>query len=74
MPKVPRDVKPKELVKALSRLGFVEKGQSGSHLKMVHPDGRWTTIPVHSKPVPTGTLRAILRQADISIESLLENI
>jgi predicted RNA binding protein YcfA (HicA-like mRNA interferase family) len=37
---------------------------------MKHPDGRATTIPVHSSTLPKGTLKSILRQAKISIEEL----
>ena len=74
MTKLPRNVKAKDLVKVLEKLGFLSSGQSGSHLKMVHPDGRWTTVPIHRKPVPTGTLRAILRQSQITAEELLKNL
>ena len=73
MPKLPRNFKANDLVKILTKLGFSKKGQKGSHLKMVHPDGRWTTVPVHSKPILTGTLKAILRQSQVSIEEVLEN-
>lgn len=42
----------------------------GSHRRLRHPDGRWTQIPIHTKPIPQGTLRKILRQAGISTEQL----
>ncbi len=74
MPKLPRNIKAKDLVKALIRLGFSPKGQEGSHFKMVHPDGRWTTVPVHRKPILTGTLKAILRQTQVSVEELSQNL
>ena len=72
MTKLPRNVKGKELLKALRKLGFTEVGKKGSHVRVSNPDGRWTQIAVHPKPIPQGTLRAILRQADLSIEELLE--
>ena len=74
MPKLSRNIKAKDLVKILTKLGFSQKAQKGSHLKMVHSDGRWTTIPVHPKPILAGTLKAILRQSQVSIEDILKNL
>ena len=74
MPKLPRNVKARDLVKALTTLGFSQNGQVGSHLKMAHSDGRWTTIPVHPKPIPIGTFKAILRQSGVSVEDILKNL
>ena len=72
MTKLPRNVKGRELIKALKRLGFVVVSSRGSHRRLSQPDGRWTQVAIHPKPIPQGTLRAILKQADISIEDLLE--
>jgi predicted RNA binding protein YcfA (HicA-like mRNA interferase family) len=57
-------------VRALERAGFVKKRQKGSHLHMWREaDKRRLTVPIHKgKIVPPGTLRAILRDADISVE------
>ncbi len=67
--KLPR-VDCQELIHALERAGFVKKRQKGSHLHMWREsDKKRITVPVHpSKTLPTGTLRGILRDADISIE------
>ncbi|QQS39266.1 type II toxin-antitoxin system HicA family toxin [Candidatus Woesebacteria bacterium] len=70
MPKLPRNIKPKRLIKILIKLGFVEVGGKGSHIRLKHPDGRWTQVAVHAKPIPQGTLRAILKQAGISTKEL----
>lgn len=56
----------------LQKLGFAVVGQKGSHVHLAHSDGRWTQVAVHPKPIPQGTLRAILRQAEISVEKLTE--
>lgn len=72
--KVPPDLKPQEVIKALARAGFQKHRGKGSHIRLKHPDGRWTQVAVHPKPVPLGTLRKILRQAEITIEELLKNI
>lgn len=71
MPKLPV-IRPKELVRILSKLGFVEKRQRGSHLILVNETkNKQITIPMHNKPLKRGTLAAILRQGDIPIEELL---
>lgn len=59
-----------ELIRVLERAGFIRKRQKGSHLHLFRErDKRRVTVPVHpGKIVPIGTLRAILRDADISIE------
>jgi len=74
MSRLPANIKPLELIKALNRLGFVEKRARGSHRRLVHLDGRWTQVAVHPKPVPAGTLRKILRQSEITAEQLEENL
>ncbi len=63
-----------QLIRALKRAGFVERRQRGSHLHMRREsDGRRVTVPVHKgRIVPTGTLRAILRDADISVDEFRE--
>lgn len=74
MSKLPRNVKGKQLIKALKKLGFEKEAARGSHVRLTHPDGRWTQVAVHPKPIPVGTLRAILKQAEISTEELVENL
>ena len=46
----------------------------GSHHYLRHPDGgRLITVPVHgNRDLPTGTLRSILRQADLTPEELAD--
>ncbi len=61
---------PKDLVNALMKLGFFKLRQKGSHLRLAHSDGRKITIALHPKPIPKGTLSAILRQAKISKKEL----
>lgn len=65
-------VKPRHLVRALKRAGFAEHHQRGSHLYLRHPDKRMTSIPMHPGDIPRGTLGAILRQIEITVEELLE--
>jgi predicted RNA binding protein YcfA (HicA-like mRNA interferase family) len=67
--KFPR-IKCDELARVLIKAGFVEKRQKGSHLTMWREsDKRRVTVPMHpGREVPIGTLRSILRDADISAD------
>lgn len=60
----------KQVIKQLKKAGFVEVGQTGSHLKLFNRETRRTAIvPIHSsKIIPVGTLKAIEKQADIKFE------
>jgi len=70
MNKLPRNVKPNRLLKALVKMGFEDYKGKGNHRRLRHRDGRWTQVPVHPKPIPQGTLRKILNQAKVSVEEL----
>jgi predicted RNA binding protein YcfA (HicA-like mRNA interferase family) len=72
MPKLPV-IKDRELIRVLHRLGFFEHPERGtSHLVFKHPDGRRTTVARHpGKDIPRGTLRAILRDMNISTEEFV---
>lgn len=72
-PKLPV-LKDQDLIRALTRLGFFEHRQHGtSHLVMKHADGRRVTVAVHSgRDIPKGTLRAILRDANVAPAQLIE--
>lgn len=72
MPKLPR-VTADKIIKALKKIGFEEVRQKGSHLRLKHPDNRVVTIPVHTgKILGKGLLKKILRNADLSVEELLD--
>lgn len=60
-------IRARELIAILERLGFQKVHQKGSHVRTKHPDGRRTTIPLHSgEKVGIGLLRKILRDVNIS--------
>ena len=66
MPPVP-PVKPREIASILSRLGFAEVRQRGSHKQFRHADGRATTVPFHEgRDVAPTLVRKIIQ--DIRIE------
>ena len=60
--------KAKEVLQRLQRAGFEIRRQSGSHAVLRHADGRQTYVAVHTKDVPTGTFRSILKQAGLTEE------
>lgn len=72
MTRLPR-LKGKEVIKALERAGFVAERTRGSHVRLKHPDGRVTSVPVHSgEIIGPGLLRSILRNVDMSVEQFSE--
>ncbi|HRY98599.1 MAG TPA: type II toxin-antitoxin system HicA family toxin [Bacteroidales bacterium] len=53
----------KYLVSLLEKQGFIVLRIRGSHYRMKHPDGRYTTVPVHNNvDLPKGLLRKIIRE------------
>jgi predicted RNA binding protein YcfA (HicA-like mRNA interferase family) len=60
--------KAKAILRKLKRAGFAERRHSGSHLVLRHEDGRQTYLPMHTRDVPLGTFRSILKQAGLSEE------
>lgn len=70
MPKPPV-VKPKDLIKALKRKGFVIDHISGSHYIMYSADKSLrATIAYHNKSIKRKTVMSILKSANISVEEL----
>jgi predicted RNA binding protein YcfA (HicA-like mRNA interferase family) len=60
-----------ECVKALMKVGFVFYRQRGSHVTMVRKNpAAQTTIPLH-KELDRGTLRAIIRQAGLTVDEFI---
>ncbi len=66
-------VRPREVVRVLRLAGFIERRQKGSHLIMFRElDKRRVVVPMHQgHDVPPGTLRGILRDADISVDQFV---
>lgn len=67
-------MKVKEVLRRLMRAGYVKWRQAGSHLSLYRAsDNRTVTVPMHfGRDVPRGTLRAIIREAGLTVESFLE--
>jgi predicted RNA binding protein YcfA (HicA-like mRNA interferase family) len=65
-------LRPLDTLKKLEKAGFKVTRHTGSHARLVHPDGRATTVALHNRDMPKGTLRAILRQCEMTIEEFLK--
>jgi predicted RNA binding protein YcfA (HicA-like mRNA interferase family) len=62
----------RQTIKTLTRLGFEQVSQRGSHVKM--RSGSLTVIiPLHDE-LARGTLRSILRQANLTNEEFLAEL
>lgn len=58
-------MKPKLMIHYLIKNGFYEVSKSGGHRKFIHPDGRTTEVPMHSRELTPFTQRQILKQAKL---------
>jgi predicted RNA binding protein YcfA (HicA-like mRNA interferase family) len=63
----------RDVARRLKQLGFAfDRQAAGSHEIWFNvTTGRYTTLPNHPGDMPEGTLRAILKQADITPEEFL---
>ena len=72
MTRLPR-IRAKQLIRALERAGFQLERTRGSHSRLKHPDGRITSVPLHSgETIGPGLLRAILRTIEMSTDDLVK--
>jgi predicted RNA binding protein YcfA (HicA-like mRNA interferase family) len=65
MPRLPV-LKGREIISALSKLGYTEVRQKGSHIRLECKGKKSITVPNHI--VGRGLLRKILRDADLTID------
>jgi len=75
MPRL-RRVSGDEAIRALERIGFVRRRQTGSHvvLRRFREEGDvGCVVPVHDE-LAMGTLRGILRQAKVSPEGFMSQL
>jgi predicted RNA binding protein YcfA (HicA-like mRNA interferase family) len=73
MTKLPR-LSGKEVIKTLSKTGFIAVRQKGSHviMKKTTQDGIITTVVPNHKEIDKGTLLEIIRQCKLSREEFLK--
>ena len=65
---------PRKLIAALERAGFIIARTSGSHYLLKHPTDpmRRVTVAYHDGTIKPKTLRAVLRQAKLTPEELID--
>jgi predicted RNA binding protein YcfA (HicA-like mRNA interferase family) len=65
-----------DVIRVLGKFGYVAVRQKGSHVRLRHPTDSTrapVTVPQH-KELATGTLRRILRDAQLEIEQFVSNL
>lgn len=75
MPKLPR-VSGAEAVRALTRLGFVQVRQRGSHVVLKRTEASGVSgcvVPMHPE-LAAGTLRGVLKQPGVSVEEFMQQL
>lgn len=60
-----KSVKPRQIIKVLGKNGFTFIRQKGSH-RLYRKGELRVTVPYHNKDLKPGTLRNILKQADLT--------
>jgi predicted RNA binding protein YcfA (HicA-like mRNA interferase family) len=61
----------KQCIKALEKIGFIIFRQRGSHITIVRENPQCqVTIPNH-KTLARGTLKAIIKQVDLSVDEFI---
>jgi predicted RNA binding protein YcfA (HicA-like mRNA interferase family) len=66
-------LRPKDVLRALQRAGFVVARTSGGHCRLIHGSdpARKVTIPIHNTDLKRGTLRGIIAQAGLTVPEFI---
>jgi len=71
MPRLP-SLTPRKILAALAKAGFKIDHVTGSHYILFNEaNDRRTVVPFHTKDLPKGTLRSILKSAGLSGDDLI---
>lgn len=60
------------VIKALEALGYHVIRVNGSHYRLKHSQRPTLTIPVHNRDMKAGTLRSIIRSAELTVDEFLK--
>ena len=60
-----------DVVRALQKIGFTVRRQHGSHIILRRDNPFAQTVVPNHRQIDRGTLRAILRQTEISVDELI---
>ena len=70
MPKLPV-LSGKDVIKALSGIGYYVDHQVGSHIILINERGHRVSVPNHYE-LDRGTLRSIIRQTGFTVNQFME--
>ena len=70
MPRLPA-LKPKMVIRALKRKGFLVHHTTGSHY-FLKKDKLRVSVPFHNKDLKPGTLASIVAQAGLTVEEFVD--
>ena len=67
-------LKPREVVRILEAMGFMNVRQRGSHVQYRYPDGRCTTVPFHAgRDLSPILLRQIVKDIGLTMDEFLRH-
>jgi len=68
------NLKPEKVIKALGKAGWINKGQRGSHVKLIKPrNPNILSIPVHKgKPIKFGLLKDQIKKSGLTEKEFLK--
>ena len=65
-------LKHREVIAILQGMGFEKVRQRGSHVRLRHPDGRVTTVPVHgARDISPKLLRRIAKDVGFTVQEFV---
>ena len=66
-------LRPRDVIRALQRAGFVVARTSGSHCRLIHQSdaSRKVTVPIHNEDLKRGTLRGIIAQVGFTVAEFI---
>ncbi len=67
------NLKPEKVIRAFKRAGWMNKGQRGSHVKLIKPGNpSILSIPVHKgKPIKLGLLKDQIKKSGLTEDEFL---
>ncbi|MBU4285186.1 type II toxin-antitoxin system HicA family toxin [Patescibacteria group bacterium] len=68
---MPKFLNPRYIIKILEKRGFIYLSQKGSHKKykkVIKQNALIVIVPMHSREIPIGTFKSILRQSNLQKE------
>lgn len=60
-----------EAIQVFERLGWVFDRQRGSHVVLTKPGAKKTIVVPTRREIPKGTLRSLIRDAEITVDEFL---